>query len=122
MNVNLCILAGRLTRNPELKYTPSGKAVCEFSIAVNRYGKDDEADFFDCVAWEKKAEAISQHFTKGKPIFIEGSARMERWETKEGQKRSKIKFNVFQFQFVGPKLEAQPGEPDEHSNDIDIDF
>ena len=122
MNYLKIIAAGRLVRDPSLKYTPSGKAVCSFGIAVNRKrGDAEEATFLDCEAWEKTAELIDKHLSKGDPIFIEGSLKQDRWETKDGQKRSKLVCNVFNFQFIGPPKHAEKGEPDEHSNDTKSD-
>lgn len=122
MNVNTWILAGRLTRDPVLKF--DGK-LCEFSVATNHsYKKDDEwveeATYVDCKAHGKTATAIAEYFAKGRTIFVEGSARLETWEAKEGQKRSKIVCNVGRFEFVGPKPQDGDG-PDEHSRDPDFE-
>lgn len=102
--MNRCIFLGNLTRDPELRVTPTGKGVAEFAIAVNRRISADKEEvlFLDCVAWEKRADAIAKYFTKGKPILVEGSLRQERWEDKNTQeKRSRLRLIVDAFHFVG---------------------
>lgn len=108
MNMNLCILGGNLTRDPELRYTPNGKGVAEFGIAVNRVWtseageKKEDVSFFDIQAWGRTAEVISQYFKKGNPILVTCRAKLEQWDDKnDGRKRSKIKFIVDSFQFCG---------------------
>lgn len=108
MNVNKTFLAGRLTRNPELRYLPNKTPVCEFGLAVNRTfkGKDgeqqQEVDYFDVTAWGKQAEAINTYFVKGKPIFVEGRLRHSTWDDKQGGgKRSKLTVVMENFQFIG---------------------
>lgn len=95
-NYNRVILMGHLTSDPELKYIQQGTAVVNFGLAINR-GK--EADFFDCEAWEKTAELISEYLKKGSGILIEGRLKQERWE-KDGQKYSRIKILVGLVQFL----------------------
>jgi len=101
-NVNLI---GRLTRDPELNTTQTGKTVANFSIAINRRFNKDETDFFDCTAWGKTAEIIGEYLRKGNQVGINGELRQDRFEV-EGQKRSKIKINVNQIDFIGSKQEA----------------
>ncbi len=105
---------GRLTRAPELRSTSSGKKVVSFSIAVNRRFKgNDEVSFLDCEAWDTGAETIAKYFQKGDRIIIHASIRTESWETPDGQKRSKQKFRVNQFEFVdggGNKLKPDREE------------
>jgi len=94
---------GRLARDPELKYTNGGKQLCTFSVAQNDR-KDQPANFFDCVAWEKTAELINQYLKKGSQILIEGSIKIDKWQEKEtGKNRTKYKVNVYRFEFVGCK-------------------
>lgn len=100
---------GRLTRDPELRYTQSGKAVCDFGMAFNEVrktkdgGRDETAHFFDFVIWDTGAETLAKYCEKGSELFVEASAKQDRWETSEGQKRSKVVFRVDQFQFVGSR-------------------
>jgi single-strand DNA-binding protein len=111
---NRVILMGRLTRDPELRYTPNGKAVVSFSIATNRRYRgggeevQEETTFIDCEGWSKQAETIAQYLTKGQPIFVEGRLKLDQWESPEGSKRSKLKVVVERFQFVGAPREGAP--------------
>lgn len=99
-NVNKVTIEGRLTRDPETKFTNSGKRVCSFAIAVNYSTKNEDgtwkndnlSGYFDCTAWEAVAEAAGT-FHKGDPVYIEGSLKQERWE-QDGQKRSRVIINV----------------------------
>jgi single-strand DNA-binding protein len=109
---NKVILMGNLTRDPELKYTQSQTAVCNFSMAVNRKFKGgdgqmkDEAVFVDCTAWGKKAENIQEYVHKGQPLFIEGRLTLNSWE-KDGQKHSKLLVTVETFQLMGDRGKPQ---------------
>lgn len=107
---NKIILIGNLTRDPEVRVTPKGTAICQFSIAVNRQfkGEDgstrDDTTFVDIEAWGKTGENIGKYFTKGKPIFVDGRLKLDSWEDKTtGQKRTKLKVVCEQFQFIGGK-------------------
>jgi single-strand DNA-binding protein len=104
---NRVILAGNLTRDPELRYTPKGTAVADLSLAVNRTWKDEsgqsqeEVTFIDVTAFARSAEVIAQYLKKGRPILIEGRLRMEKWDDKQtGQKRSKLSVVLESFQFL----------------------
>jgi single-strand DNA-binding protein len=105
---NKVLLMGNLTRDPQLRYTPSQMAVAEFGIAVNnkfttKSGESrEEVCFVDITAWGKQAELINQYFQKGKPIFIEGRLKYDTWEDKNGGgKRHKLTVTLEGFQFVG---------------------
>ena len=94
---NFVIISGRLTRDPELKYISSGKAVCQLSIANSRYYKDksgekaEDTSFIDVTCWEKTAEYIGENLKKGRPVLVEGRLKTESWDDKTtGQKRSKL--------------------------------
>ncbi|MEM7235176.1 MAG: single-stranded DNA-binding protein [Planctomycetota bacterium] len=107
-NYNKVLLMGRLTRDPELKYTQQGVPLCEIGIAVNRdfAGRDGgerrkETTFVDITFWRRRAEVISQYFKKGEPIFIEGRLSLDSWEGQDGQKRSKLRVVGDTFEFVG---------------------
>jgi single-strand DNA-binding protein len=90
-SVNQVILMGRLTRDPESRTTPSGKTVTSFSLAVDRGGSDDGADFFEITAWEKLGELVAQYLTKGRRALVQGRLRQDSWEDKEtGKKRSSV--------------------------------
>lgn len=103
--MNSVNIIGRLTRDPELRYTQNGKAVTNMSIAVQR--NKDEADFFDCVAFEKTAETIANNLTKGREVGVSGRLQQERWEDQQGQKRSAVKIMVNLITFIGPKQDNQ---------------
>jgi single-strand DNA-binding protein len=114
-NYNKVILMGNLTRDPEVRYTANNQPVANFGIAVNRRyttgagEKREEAMFIDCDAWGRTAELINQYFSKGKPIFIEGQLRLDQWEDQQGQKRSRHKVFVENFQFVESRGGGGPG-------------
>ena len=115
-NLNRVLLIGNLTRDPQLKFTPSQQAVCDIGVAVNRryktaQGEDrEEVTFIDCTAWGKQAEVINQYMTKGKPIFIEGRLKLDQWEDKQGGgKRSKMSVVIENFQFLGSRDGGQGG-------------
>lgn len=100
--INTVIIAGNLTRDPEVKYTPSGKAVCNSSIAVNEKSKDRESThFIEVVFWGKTAELIGQYCKKGSKILVDGRLNQESYEDKEtGKKISKIKVVCETMQFL----------------------
>ncbi len=106
-NLNKVFLMGNLTRDPELRYTPSGAAVVEFGMAVNRQwkGQDgqkkEEATFVDVMAWQRTAEIISEYCKKGSPLFVEGRLQLDTWEGKDGQKRSRMRVVVEGMQLLG---------------------
>ena len=101
------IIMGNITRDPELRSTPSGTQVCGFSVAVNRNYKDgsgeqkENVSFFDCSAWGKSGELIAQYAKKGSGILVSGRLEQRSWEDKEGQKRSRVEIVVEDFNFVG---------------------
>lgn len=111
-NFNKVLLMGNLTRDVELKYTPSNMAVAEIGLAVNhRYrtkdGEDrDEPMFVDCEAWGKTAETMSKYLAKGRPVFIEGRLKLDQWQDKEGNKRSKHRVVVENFQFIDSRTDG----------------
>ena len=107
-NFNTVTLVGHLTRNPENKVTPQGLEVSKFSIAVNHHDKNKTVSFFDCVAFGKTAELIKEYAFKGSALLVDGYLKQERWETTEGDRRSKIVVNVLQTQFLTPKEKADP--------------
>ena len=104
---NRVILVGNLTRDPELRYTPSGTAVSDVGIAVNdRYKNSsgewvDEPTFVDVTFWARTAEVASEYLSKGSPVLIEGRLKLDTWQTNEGQKRSKLKVVCERMQMLG---------------------
>ena len=109
MSYDKAIIIGNITRQPELKHTPSGVIVCEFGIAVNKKRKgENRACFLDVVSFNKTAEFVQKYFCKGSEILIEGEHDYETWDDKDtGKKRSKIKIIANQVNFVG-KREDNP--------------
>lgn len=100
-------LVGRLTKDPELRYTTQGTAVCHFRIAVGRKYKDrnssewkEEVAFVPCSVWRESAERCGQRLKKGSPVFIEGRLKSREWQTKEGQKRSDLEVDILKIQFL----------------------
>ena len=110
MDFNSVVLIGRLTRDPELKYVPSGAPVCSFSVATNRKWttaegqKAEEVSFFDVDVWKKLAETCAMFLKKGRPVLVLGSLKQSRWtDSATQQTRSRIRIVAQQVQFLGPK-------------------
>ncbi|MBN2553619.1 MAG: single-stranded DNA-binding protein [Spirochaetales bacterium] len=106
-DINEVVLVGRLTRDVELKYTNTGFAIANLSLAVNRRVKkddtwQDEGNFFNCVLIGKRAEALAQYLVKGKQIGIQGELRQDRWE-QDGQPRSRVEIFVNNIQLLGSR-------------------
>jgi single-strand DNA-binding protein len=116
-NLNKVMLIGNLTRDPELRVTPKGTAICQFSLAVNRKFRDEagadreEVTYVDIEAWGKSGENIAKYCTKGRPLFVEGRLRLDQWEDKTTkEKRSRMKVVCDNFQFLGTGR-AEGGAP-----------
>ena len=109
-NINKVIIGGRLTRDIEVKQTNSGITVAQFSVAVNRRGKDAQTDFLDCVAWRQTAEFIGKYFHKGSSICVVGSLQKREWQDKDGNKRYATEVIVDEALFVDGKNDAQSAE------------
>ncbi len=113
-SLNKVLLMGNLTRDPELRVTPKGTSICQFSLAINRSWKSDsgekmeEVTYVDVEAWGKQGEVVAKYLTKGAPIYVEGRLRLESWEDKTTkQKRSRMKVVLEQFQFLASAKDAQ---------------
>lgn len=104
-NFNKVFLMGNMTRDPELRYTPSGTPVCEFGLAVNRRyttsagEQREETCFVDVSMWGRRGVVVSEYFTKGKPIFVEGRLKYDSWDSADGR-RSKLTVVAEDFQFM----------------------
>jgi single-strand DNA-binding protein len=129
-SLNKVFLIGNLTRTPELRYTPSGTAVSDLRLAVNRsyttQGGDrrEETCFLTVVVWGKQAETSAQYLDKGSPVLVEGRLQTRDWETKDGQKRSVVEVVAERLQFLGrgragtaPAAEAEPADEAAGSGD-----
>ncbi|HRJ06685.1 MAG TPA: single-stranded DNA-binding protein [Candidatus Saccharibacteria bacterium] len=103
-SINQVILMGRLTRDPEMRTTTTGKSIASFSLAVDRNTSDDQADFFDITAWEKLGELANQYLSKGRRCLVQGRLRQDTWDDKEtGKKRSKVEVVATDITFLdGP--------------------
>jgi len=103
-SVNQVILMGRLTRDPEQRTTSTGKIIVSFSVAVDRGGQDDAADFFNINAWEKLGELVMQYLSKGRRVLVQGRLRQDRWDDKEtGKKQSRVEVTATDVTFLdGP--------------------
>lgn len=135
MNYNKVIIAGNMTKDPELRQTQTGKSVCSVSVAINSgYGESAKTAFIECVAFDKTAENIGKYFAKGKPILIEGALNQDTWTDREsGKPRSKLNVIVSRFGFVGgvrddglegyerPRAK-RPEAPSDDFEDDDIPF
>ncbi len=129
-HLNRVFLIGNLTRDPELRYTPSNTAVAEFGMALNRSYQDsdgewqEETDFVDITVWGRQAENCSQYIGKGSRIFIEGRLNYDSWETEEGQRRSKLGVTARNVIFLDAPSEEAPGEtgesPEEILDDLEV--
>lgn len=97
--MNTITLYGRLTKDPELKNTNSGKKVTSFSVAVNRAGSRDNVDFLNCVAWEGRAETICKYMTKGSAIYIHGELQTRKYQDNAGNDRVATEILVRDFEF-----------------------
>jgi single-strand DNA-binding protein len=104
-SINQVILMGRLTRDPEMRTTTTGKTIASFSLAVDRQTQDDQADFFDVTAWEKLGELANQYLSKGRRCLVQGRLRQDSWDDKEtGKKRSRIEVVATDITFLdGPQ-------------------
>lgn len=106
MSINTAIVQGRLVADVELRSTPGGKMVANFTLACNRRGADSDTDFIDCVAWEKTAEFIAKHFRKGVMMAIVGHIQTRSFEDKQGNKRKATEVRVNEAHFCEPKRDG----------------
>ena len=108
--MNKVVELGRLTKNPDIKYTPNGKAVAQFTLAVNRPFKNQQgeydADFIPCVAWGKVAELIGNSCVKGNRLLVEGRLQIRNYEGKDGQKRYITEVIVENMEFIERKSDS----------------
>lgn len=104
--MNKAFLMGRLTRDPELRYTQAGVAVCTFTLAVDRRMAKDKTDFLEIVAWRKTAEFCSKYFAKGSRVVVIGPIQTRAWEDDNGQKRKKTEIIAEELHFADSKRKA----------------
>lgn len=122
MSVNKVILLGRLGQDPELKHTPSGAAVCNFSLATseswndkNSGQKQERTEWHRVVVWGKLAELCNQYLAKGRQAFVEGRLQTRAWDDKSGQKRYTTEINATTVQFIGGQASAGQGNYSENN-------
>lgn len=127
-NINSVVITGNLTRDPELRHTPSGTAVCDLGVAVNEREKnsatgewEERPNFFNVTVWGSQGESCANYLAKGRPVAIQGRLRYESWET-EGGKRSTVKIVAQVVQFLGGKEESGPTETTDAASDQEIPF
>ena len=130
-SINQVILMGRLTRDPEVRTTTTGKTITSFSLAVDRGGQEDAADFFDVTAWEKLGELVSQYLSKGRRCLVQGRLRQDSWDDKEtGKRRSRVEVVATDVTFLdGPNGDGgapaggyqQSNAPAKKSGDVVIE-
>jgi single-strand DNA-binding protein len=124
-NVNVVVLTGNLTRDPELRFTQAGTPVCKLRLAVNGRRKDgqsgewvDKPNYFDLTVWGARGEAAAEHLAKGSPVAVDGRLDWREWEDKEGGARQAVEVVVDQLQFIGtataakPALRPEPEQPE----------
>jgi single-strand DNA-binding protein len=118
-NLNKVLLLGNVTRDPEIRYTPKGSAVCDLGVAVNRsYTTDsgekrEEVTFVDVTLWGRTAEVANEYLKKGRPVFVEGRLQMDTWDDKQtGQKRTRLRVVAENMQLLGgrPQGGSDAGE------------
>lgn len=116
-NLNKVLLLGNVTRDPEVRYTPKGSAVCDLGVAVNRaYTTDtgekrEEVTFVDVTLWGRTAEVASEYLKKGRPVFIEGRLQMDSWDDKQtGQKRTRLRVVAENMQLLGGRSPGGTGD------------
>lgn len=114
--LNRVFLMGNLTRDPEVRYTPSGTAVGDLGLAVNESYKNKAGEtvestvFVDVEVWARQAETCAEYLYKGSPVFVEGRLKLDQWENQQGEKRSKLRVRADRVQFLGaPRRDGTPG-------------
>ena len=113
--INRVVLVGNLTRDPELRHTPSGTAVCNLRLAVNTRRKDetgqwvDKPNYFDITVWGNQGERCAQYLSKGRPVGVDGRLEWREWETPEGNKRQAVDVVADTVQFLGGRGDGEGG-------------
>ena len=121
LQLNNVQMVGRLTRDPELRFTTAGLPMCRFDVAVNRRYKDkagewkDDTSFIPVIAWRDMGQRVGEKLKKGSPIYVEGRLKSRSWETKEGQKRSGLEVEASRVQFLEKSDGAPTGGADDDS-------
>lgn len=106
--MNKLILIGNLTRDPDLKTTPSGATVCEFTIAVNGRKREDESQFFKVSVWRALGETCAKYLSKGKKVFVSGSVTARAYQANDGNTRVSLEVTADDVEFLTPKADGAP--------------
>lgn len=109
--MNKLTIIGNLTRDPELRTTQSGKNVCTFTVAVNRRGQQQEADFFRVSAWDKLGENCQRYLVKGRKVAVEGSVSVNSYTTQSGENRASLEVFARDVEFLSAREESAPAAP-----------
>jgi single-strand DNA-binding protein len=126
-NINSIVVDGNLVRDPETKTTPKGTALCTFSIATNRYFKQDsglekEVSYFNVESWGKLAESVSNHGRKGRGVRVVGRLKQERWQDREGKAQSRViivaEYAEFRPDFSGQTEAAADNEEETEESEV----
>jgi single-strand DNA-binding protein len=115
MSINRVVLLGNMTRDPELRRTGNGKAVTNFTLALNRYN-NDEADFVDCVCWERIAENTAQYCYKGSKVAVEGSIQTGSYVDKDGHNRKTVNVLCNRVEFINTNNSSNNLQPQINNN------
>jgi single-strand DNA-binding protein len=116
-NINRVVLVGNLTKDPELRHTPNGTAVCKLRLAVNTRQKDaqgnwgDKPNYFDVTVWGNQGESCAQFLAKGRPVAIDGRLDWREWDAQDGTKRQAVEIIADNVQFLGGRDDAGGGSP-----------
>jgi single-strand DNA-binding protein len=114
-------LIGRLTRKPNLQFSPTGMPICNFSVAVNKKVKgetNDSVTYFDVIAFKNKAELCAEYLDAGKLVFVKGDPQIRKWEDKDGRKHSKFEIILKRIQFLSAKSNHTPVPPLDRADDF----
>ena len=121
--VNIVVVEGNLTKQPELRYTPQGTAVCTLGLANNQKVKgEDKAHFFSVVCWGKTAETVNQYLGKGSRVLVEGRLEQRRWQDNEGKNRSVVEIVAIRVNFINTKPKNEAEMPTVEADDINEDL
>jgi single-strand DNA-binding protein len=128
VNINTVVITGNLTRDPELRSTPSGTAVCKLRVAVNSRRKDgqtgewvDKPNYFDVTVWGAQGENCAQYLSKGRPVAIDGRLDWREWEAQDGSKRQAVEIIANSVQFLGSRDGSASGNGFQAQSDVPAD-
>ena len=127
-NINRVVLVGNLTKDPELRHTPSGTAVCKLRLAVNTRQKDqatgewgDKPNYFDVTVWGNQGESCAQYLSKGRPVGVDGRLDWREWEAQDGTKRQAVEIIAESVQFLGSRGDSEGQSQYTPSSDVAAD-